>query len=125
METGTVLIVDDDQMIRELYEAAFAAANVPTITAANGTEAVSLALLHHPSVILMDIILPDMTGHDAITKIRNDSWGKSAKVIYLTNLSDAENVVHAVERGSDDYIIKANAEVKEVVNRARTAMYSS
>jgi DNA-binding response OmpR family regulator len=63
-----------------------------------------------------------MDGHEAVAKIRRDAWGKTAKIIFLTNMSDAENVVHAVAQGSDEYIIKANATVKEVVNQTRMAM---
>ena len=61
-------------------------------------------------------------GHEAVNKIRKDAWGKTAKVVYLTNMTDAENVVHAVNQGSDDYIIKANLTSKEVVNHVRMVM---
>jgi CheY-like chemotaxis protein len=70
----------------------------------------------------MDIMMPVMGGHEAMHIIRKDAWGKNAKVVYLTNMSDAENIVHAVEQGSDEYIIKANLTPREVVNHVRMAM---
>lgn len=124
MKTGSVLVVDDDQNIRDLYTSAFDLAGLKVFAAGSGADAIKLALEHHPDIILMDIMMPDMNGHETVDKIREDSWGRHAKIIYLTNLSDAENVVHAVERKSDEYIVKANTDVKEVVNRARAAMYS-
>ena len=122
MVDATVLIVEDDENIRELYSDAFGIAGIHVLKASNGKEGVDLALKHHPDAILMDIMMPEMNGHVAVSHIRRDPWGKSAKVIFLTNMSDAENVVHAVEEGTEEYIIKANATVKEVVNRTRTAM---
>ena len=125
MKQGTVLVVEDDTNIRDLYAAAFAAAHLAVETADSGEEGVKKALTLHPDVILMDILMPPgMTGHEAVSKIREDAWGKHAKVIYLTNLSDAENITHAVERKSDEYIIKSNTDVKEVVNKARAVMYT-
>ena len=125
MKTGLVLIVEDTDNIRNLYVDAFTAAGLEVATAKDGAEGVKQALTLHPDVILMDILMPPgMDGHTAVSKIREDGWGKHAKVIYLTNLDDAENVVHAVERKSDEYIIKSNTDIKEVVNKARAVMYS-
>lgn len=124
MKKPSVLIAEDDERIRELYVAAFAAIDIDVIAATNGKEAVELALKHHPTVIMMDIMMPGMNGHEAVEKIRLDrDWGRTAKVVYLTNMSDAENVTYAVQKGSDDYIVKANTDVKEVVNKVRTVMH--
>ncbi len=122
MHKATVLIVEDDQNIREMYRDAFTHAGINVLTAANGQEGVDLALAHHPNAILMDIMMPIMNGHVAVSHIRKDAWGKHAKVVFLTNMSDAENVVHAIEEGSEEYIIKANTSIKEVVNQVRMAM---
>ncbi len=119
----TVLIVEDDENIRMLYADAFLSVGLNVITAANGAEGVDMALAHHPDAILMDIMMPgELNGHEAVNTIRKDSWGKNAVVVYLTNMTDAENVVHAVSQGSDAYIIKANLTPKEVVNQVRMAM---
>ncbi len=124
METASVLIVDDDDNIRELYASAFKIKGFTILKAKNGQEGVTLALEHHPNIILMDIIMPEMDGHEAIKKIRIGEWGWNAKIMYLTNLSDIENVVHAVELKSSEYIVKSNTDVKEIVNRAQAIMYS-
>lgn len=122
MEKSSVLIADDDTNIREMYAIAFTQAGITVIQATNGQECVELALKHHPGAILVDIMMPVLNGHEAIAKIRLDPWGKKANVVYLTNMSDAENVFHAVEHGTDAYIVKANTSVKEVVNKVRLAM---
>ncbi len=122
MTKAKVLVVEDDESIRQLYFDVFTNAGITALTASNGAEGVELALKHHPDAILMDIMMPIMNGHEAVSKIRRDAWGKHAKVVFLTNMSDAENVVHAVEEGSEEYIIKANTSVKEVLNKVRLAM---
>lgn len=124
MTDATVLIADDDEMIREMYVAAFTAAGIHVLSATNGKECVEQALKHHPNAILVDIMMPEMDGHQAVSKIRLDPWGKNAKIVFLSNLSDAENVVHAVAEGSEKYIVKANTTVKEVINLVRSVMHS-
>lgn len=122
MEKPIVLIVDDDDSIRSMYKDAFDIVNVQTLTAQNGDEGLRLALTHHPNAILIDIMMPGMNGHETVNKLRRDPWGKDAKVIYLTNLSDPENVVSAVAQGSEEYIIKSNLSPTEVVRLTRTIM---
>lgn len=124
MITGSVLIVDDDESIRDLYADAFELAGLTALKAKTGEEGVTLALQKHPNVILVDITMPGMDGHEVVRQIRQDAWGRNARIMYLTNLSDAANVVDAVQHKSDEYIVKANTDVSEVVNRARTLMYS-
>lgn len=124
MKERHILVVDDDTSIRELYKTALEVAGLAVRTADDGAKAVTMALEHHPTVILMDIMMPKMSGHEAARKIRLDNWGRNAKIIFLTNFSDAENVVYAVEEGSDDYIVKANTDVKDVVNIVRSAMHA-
>jgi len=122
MSDSSVLIVEDDDNLRKLYSDAISGVGINVLTAKNGKEGVEMALEHHPSVILMDIMMPVMDGHEAMKKIRLDKWGKNAKVIFLTNFSDAENVVHAVEEGTEEYIVKANTSIKEIINEVRIAM---
>lgn len=124
MKQIDVLIIEDDESIRELYYDALSAGGMEAQKAATGEEGVKLALEKQPKVILMDIMLPDISGHEAVTKIRQDNWGKTAKIIFLTNRTDAEDVVIAIEQGSEDYIVKAHTEVKELVNRVRLALHA-
>lgn len=124
MSKPRILIVEDNESILELYATAFINSGIEVLKTNNGKEGVELALVHHPDAILMDIVMPGMNGHEAVEKIRLDAWGRDAKIVFLTNMSSAENVVRAVEAGSDEYIIKANTDVKEIVNKVRTVINS-
>ena len=123
MKNSTILIIEDDTAIRELYADALQLAGLEVLQARSGKAGVEMALTHHPAVILVDIMMPEMDGHEVVQKIRIDRWGKKAKVIYLTNFSEPVNVVKAFEQNPEEYIVKANTDVKEVVNKVRTAMH--
>lgn len=122
METATILTVEDDSDLREAIAAALGNAGFTVLSAANGAEGVTLALKHHPDVILMDINMPELNGHEAVEKIREDVWGQHAKVIFLTSLSAAENIVHAVESGSEAYIVKPHTSLSEIVQKVREVL---
>ncbi len=122
-DTQSVLIIEDDKNIRDMYTDALLGAHFTVYKAENGEEGITLALSHHPKVILVDIIMPGINGHQVVNEIRKDSWGKNANIIYLTNMSDAENVVQAVAQKPEEYIIKSNISIKELINTVRTALY--
>jgi CheY-like chemotaxis protein len=123
-EKVEVLIMDDDKVIREMYAEALEGIGFKVLQAENGKEGVEMALAHHPAAILVDIMMPILGGHAAVHLIRKDPWGKDAKIIYLTNMEDAGNIVMAVEHGTEKYVIKANTPIKEVVNLVRTVAHA-
>lgn len=123
MKNQQILIVEDDDSIREMYTDALKIAGLEVLTASDGAEGVKMALKHHPRVIMMDIRMPVMDGHQAVKKIREDSWGKNARIIYLTNMSDPDDVVHAIEQKPEEYIVKSNTPIKEVINMVRMSMH--
>lgn len=124
MDTRQVLIVEDDEALQDLFGKVISDAGITVLQATTGQAGIDLALERHPDVILMDVMLPDLSGHDAVKKIRLDNWGKDATVIFLTNRSDAESIATAVAQGSDEYIIKAHITPKELLNKVRSAMVS-
>ena len=124
VKTKTILLVEDDQTIREFYATALIKEGLEVILATDGKEGVEKALQHKPAVILLDIDMPIMDGHEAAEQIRFDKkWGKEVPIIFLTNHSDATNVAHAHMLHPDDYIVKANTPTKELINKVRTAMH--
>lgn len=119
----TVLLVEDDQALRELYAMALIKAGFTIIMAENGEQGSRVALERHPDLILLDIDMPLMNGHEAAAKIRQDSWGKTARIVFLTNHSDPQSVAHAVMQKPEDYIVKVQTPIHDVVNQVRVAIY--
>ena len=124
-EKKTVLLVEDDQALRELYATALIKAGFDIKMAENGEQGAMVALAQHPDLILLDIDMPIMNGHEAAQRIRQDSWGKDARIIFLTNHSDAQNVAHAIMQKPEDYIVKANVPIKDMINQVRIAIYGN
>lgn len=123
MAHKTVLIVEDDADLRDALTTALENESYTVITAHDGIEGYKVALKEHPDVILLDILMPNMNGHEALERIRNDPWGKDAKVIFLTSFSDAENVVYAVDKGSEKYIVKSQVSLKEIITKVKQTIH--
>lgn len=114
----TVLIVDDEQDMRNLIEVMLVKSNFQTITAANGAEA--YAILHKQSInlILLDVMMPGEDGFQVCKRIRETS---SVPIIFLTARDANEDKVKGLTIGGDDYIIKPFT-VSELVARINAVL---
>lgn len=120
MENGNkkrILVVDDDENLRlvlvdKLNQSGFEATGLE-----NGKLGLEKALETHPDAILLDILMPVMNGWEMLEKLREDEWGKNAKVIMLTVMENSESVARAVEDGSFSYLIKSNQSMEDIVNK--------
>jgi DNA-binding response OmpR family regulator len=119
-----VLIVEDEIDIREAIAEAISEAGFLVSTAENGQIGLAKALQEKPDLILLDVIMPVMTGHEALQKLRADAWGKSAKVVMLTSMDDVKNIASAHESKITDYLIKAHSSLDDIVNKVRILIYT-
>jgi len=117
-----VLLVEDDQSIRELYAMALIKAGLGILMAQDGDQGVRLALTHHPDLVLLDIDMPIMNGYEAAAAIRKDSWGATVPIIFLTNRADPRDKAHASVQLPERFITKAEVPVREVVDQVLKAV---
>lgn len=113
-------IIEDEQSISQMYKLKFESEGFEVFTAENGAKGLELIEAHKPDVILLDIMMPEMTGDEMLKKLRNTDWGKNIKVIILTNVSQEEALKKVRELGVSDFVIKAQStphQVLEVVRR--------
>lgn len=122
MDKRCILLVEDDEALRTLYQTTLEMNGLTVVVAHNGEEGIVSALSNHPDLIVADLLMPKMDGLTMMKKIREDAWGKTAKVIFLTNLTDPESVFHSFELKPEEYIVKIHTDIKEVVNKIRSAM---
>ena len=101
-----ILVVEDDEMSRDMVTRRLAKLGYVVITAADGGEAVEVARAQRPDLILMDVCLPGMDGVEATRQIKSDLRTGTIPVIALTALNTAADVRHAVQAGCDDYETK-------------------
>ena len=104
--TQRILVVDDDPMIHQLVEVRIRDLNVTMIHAENGATGVAKAHTEHPHLILLDVGLPDMTGFDVCTRLRDDPLTREIPIIFLTGADEADENVRAFEMGAVDYVTK-------------------
>ncbi len=102
----TVLIVEDDNELREVLQAEFELEGLTVITATNGSEAVTTVRRVKPDLILMDIMMPVMNGIEATKIIKNDEETRHIPIVMLTVVDNKKNIVEALEAGAIDYINK-------------------
>lgn len=102
-ENDSILIIDDEVQIRRLLEISLESNGYKTIFAANGREGLASAATHHPSLIILDLGLPDIDGFELLEKLRE--W--YTKPIFVLSVRNSEDdIVHALDKGANDYLAK-------------------
>jgi two-component system OmpR family response regulator len=104
MENLKVLVVDDEPNIRDLLSASLRFQGHQVLTAANGNEAINKIVDNQPDIVLLDVMLPDISGFGVTKKIR--SLGIEVPILFLTARDDTEDKVTGLTVGGDDYVTK-------------------
>ncbi len=103
---STVLIVDDEFAGRQTLESVLEGEGYALHMAENGTQALEQARKHLPDVILLDLMMPGMSGFEVCQRIRNDPHLAEIPIIVLTALDDRQSMLEALKAGADDFISK-------------------
>ena len=114
-----ILIIDDEPALLVALVDKFTRAGFKVEVAENGQTGLKSALKNRPDLILLDIIMPVMDGVSMLYKLRKDPWGKSVKVVLLTNLSDPGKVTKSVTRAVNGYLVKSDWKISDVVKQVR------
>lgn len=117
-----ILLVEDDPFLLNMYATKFEMENFKVVLAEDGEKGWRLAGKEEPAIILLDIILPKMSGFDVLEKLKADEKTKNIPVILLTNLSQRDEIKRAMELGAVDYLIKAHFMPSEVVEKIKKVL---
>ena len=121
MNKAEILIIDDEPQIRKLLQINLESNDYKVIQAGTGKEGLMLSASHPPDLILLDIGLPDMSGHKVLDQLR--LW-YNKPVIILSVLDDESSIVSALDNGATDYLTKP-FQTGELLARIRLAMRNS
>lgn len=101
-----ILVVDDTEPNLRLLRVLLAGAGYDAITAACGTEGLAAATRENPDLILLDIMMPDLTGFDVCQRLRASADTRHTPIVFLTALHEMEDHVRAIDVGGDDVLTK-------------------
>lgn len=102
----TLLIADDQEGIRSLVRMTLESDAYAIIEAADGNQALALARKHHPDVILLDVMMPGMSGLDVCRALKGDPDTASIKIALLTAVAQDRDVAEGKDAGADEYLTK-------------------
>src|SRR5215831_13105838 len=106
MSAEKILIVDDDEDILLIVQTILASAGYSAFTARNGREGVDLARDLVPDLILLDVMMPELSGWEVCTTLKNGPDTRSIPVVMLTVKSEIKDLITGMQVGADDYITK-------------------
>ncbi len=120
-----IMLVEDDAILVEMYQAKFELEGHEIVVASNGQESLNLLEGYSPDIILLDILMPKLNGFHVLKEIKKQPKMRNIPVILLTNLGEAEvdmNQELARALGVDDYLIKSHHTPDEVVEKVMKAL---
>ena len=119
-EQVQILVIEDEDDIRNLVVMNLKRAGFDVLSARNGSDGLSLLRAHRPPVLLLDLMLPDMSGEEICAMLRADADTKGTYVIMVTARTEEQDRIAGFEVGADDYVPKPFS-VKELVLRVKAA----
>lgn len=121
-----ILIIEDEKPLVSLLKDTFTGEGFTVFTALEVKGGIELAFRERPDLILLDILMPGMNGLDMLHTLRNDryKWGRYVPVIILSNLSNPDTMAASAKEGVEDYLVKADWSLKDLVRKVKDKLYA-
>jgi len=120
-KTPVVLVVDDNEQNLELLQAYLEDVDCETVAAYDGVQALDLVGKNPPDLILLDVMMPKMSGFEVCKRLKNDPKTSDIPVIMVTALHEFGDIEHGIDSGTDDFLSKPVNKL-ELVTRVRTML---
>lgn len=117
-----IMLVEDDNNLREIYEARLLAEGYEIVSAKDGEEALAMAVKERPDLIISDVMMPKISGFDMLDILRTNPETQNTRVIMMTALSQAEDKARADKLGADRYLVKSQVTLEDVAKVAREVL---
>lgn len=119
-----ILLVEDDISLREIYAARLQAEGYQVSTASDGEEALAVAVKDKPDLVVLDVMMPKISGFDVLDILRSTPETKYSKIIMMTALSQQSDRERGERLGADKYLVKSQVTLEDVVNAIRELLNS-
>lgn len=114
-----ILLVEDDDALANVYVTRLQSEGFDVHRVTNGEEALATALTYHPDLVVLDVMMPKVNGFDVLDILRNTPETTNLKIIMLTALSQDSDKERAESLGADDYLVKSQVVIADVIERIR------
>ncbi len=114
-----ILVAEDDQFLRKILMTKLQKEGFQAIEATNGEEALNLISELKPALVLLDLIMPVMTGFEVLEQLNRSGRTHDLMIVVLSNLGQDGDIEKAMAMGATDYLIKSNNSMTEIVSKTR------
>lgn len=114
-----ILLVEDDKSLATVYQDRLHLEGYDTLIVNNGEDALSKALEYKPDLVLLDVMMPKISGFDVLDILRNTKETADLKIVMLTALSQEKDKQLAEKLGANDYLVKTQVVMNDVVERIK------
>jgi DNA-binding response OmpR family regulator len=114
-----ILLVEDDDALANVYLTRLQAEQFDVRRVANGEDALATALSYKPDLIVLDVMMPKVNGFDVLDILRNTPETANLKIVMLTALSQESDKQRAESLGVDDYLVKSQVVIADVIDRIK------
>ena len=118
----TILLIEDEAALQKTMSDVLSQEGYEVLSALDGEAGMRLAKEKTPDLILLDLVLPKMTGFEVLEQLHQDRETKGIPVIVLTNLANIKDIQRVTDLGATTYLIKSNYELQEIVAKVKTAL---
>lgn len=118
-EQKTILLVEDEPLLSALLKQRFEKDGFAVLLAKNGEEALTILREHKPNLILLDIILPKVSGFEFMEKIREDPQFERVPIIITSNLGQESDIKKGKDLGAVGYFVKAHVSIEDLVTEVK------
>lgn len=114
-----ILIIEDERFLLEMYDMRLTAAGFEVITALEGKEGLHLAVEKKPDLIILDIVLPGVSGYEILRMLKKDPDTKDITVLVFSNLGQEEEIQKGLDLGASDYVVKTDVTPSQLVEKVK------
>ncbi len=114
MKNARVLLIEDDKLLRKACEAGLQKRGITIITAADGEEGIRQARAGSPDLILLDMLMPKLSGMETLVELKKDEQTRNIPVVILSNSSIESTIQKALDLGAVGYLVKASLSLQQL-----------
>ena len=121
-EKPKILMIEEDRFLRKIYKNKFSKAGFEFREAISGDEGLNKIYSEKPDLVLLDLMLPKRSGFDVLMELKRDKITRKIPVIILSNLAQEEDIKRVMSLGANDYLIKTEVSLSDVIDRVKECL---